>query len=171
LIDTLLQDPGISVAMDAPPIVSPESPPTPAIMGKIAAVEHSMWPGVPLVPTMATGFSDDRQTRNARIPSYDVSGVWIDVDENRAHGRDERIGVQAFDESVEFTYRLIKAMGASASAPPRGSAWSSPRHRATLAAAVMSIASGRRQIMSVGCLLRPLGPLGATANVPPDPNY
>jgi acetylornithine deacetylase/succinyl-diaminopimelate desuccinylase-like protein len=110
LIDTL-QDPGISVVMDAPPIVSPESPPTAAILGKIAAPTHSMWPGVPLVPTMATGFSDDRQTRNAGIPSYDVSGVWIDVNENRAHGRDERVGVQAFDQSVEFTYRLIKAMG------------------------------------------------------------
>jgi len=48
-----------------------------------------MWPGVPLVPTMATGFSDDRQTRNAGIPSYDVSGVWIDGDENAAR-RDER---------------------------------------------------------------------------------
>ena len=58
------------------------------------------------------GFSDDRQTRNAGIASYDVSGVWEDVDENRAHGRDERIGVQAFDESVEFTYRLLKAMSA-----------------------------------------------------------
>jgi len=80
-------------------------------MGKIAAVAHSMWPGVPLVPTMSTGFSDDRQTRNAGIPSYDVSGVWIDADENHAHGRDERIAVQSFDESVEFTYRLIKAMG------------------------------------------------------------
>ena len=112
LIDTL-QDPGISVIMDAPPIVSPESPPTPAIMDKVAAVAHSMWPGVPLVPTMATGFSDDRQTRNAGIPSYDVSGIWIDIDENRAHGRDERVGVQAFDESVEFTYRLIKRMGRS----------------------------------------------------------
>ena len=72
---------------------------------------HSMWPGVPLIPTMATGFSDDRQTRNAGIPSYDVSGIWMDGDENRAHGRDERVGVQAFDESVEFTYRLMKAMG------------------------------------------------------------
>lgn len=110
LVDAL-KDPGIRVVMDAPPIVSPESAPTPAIMDTVAAVEHSMWPGVPLVPTMATGFSDDRQTRNAGIPSYDVSGVWIDVDENRAHGRDERVGVQAFDESVEFTYRLIKAMG------------------------------------------------------------
>ena len=110
LIDTL-QDPDIQVTMDAPPIVSPESLPTPAIMGKVAAVAHTMWPGVPLVPTMATGFSDDRQTRNGGIPSYDVSGIWIDIDENRAHGRDERVGVQAFDESVEFTYRLIKAMG------------------------------------------------------------
>jgi hypothetical protein len=59
---------------------------------------------------MATGFSDDRQTRNAGIPSYDVSGVWADVDENRAHGRDERVGAREFDESVEYTYRLMKAM-------------------------------------------------------------
>jgi acetylornithine deacetylase/succinyl-diaminopimelate desuccinylase-like protein len=106
-----LNDPQIRVTLDAAPIVSPESPPTPQIMAKIAALAHSMWPGVPIIPTMATGFSDDRQTRNAGIPSYDVSGVWIDADENRAHGRDERVGVQAFDESVEFTYRLIRAMG------------------------------------------------------------
>jgi acetylornithine deacetylase/succinyl-diaminopimelate desuccinylase-like protein len=65
---------------------------------------------VPIIPIMATGYSDDRQTRNAGMVSYDISGVWQDVDENRAHGRDERIGIQAFDESVEFTYRLIKAM-------------------------------------------------------------
>lgn len=82
-------------------------------MRKITALAHSMWPGVRIVPTMATGFSDDRRTRNAGIPSYDVSGVWIDVDENRAHGRDERVGVEAFDESVEFTYRLLKAMAST----------------------------------------------------------
>jgi acetylornithine deacetylase/succinyl-diaminopimelate desuccinylase-like protein len=109
-LSATLDDPAIKVTLDAPPIVSPESPPTPQIMGKIEALAHSMWPGVPVIPTMATGFSDDRQTRNAGIPSYDVSGVWMDVDENRAHGRDERIGVQAFDESIEFTYRLLKSM-------------------------------------------------------------
>ncbi len=108
-----LSDPQIRVTLDAPPIVSPESPPTREIMNKVAAVVHSMWPKVPIIPTMATGFSDDRQTRNAGMASYDVSGVWEDVDENRAHGRDERIGVQAFDESVEFTYRLLKAMSSA----------------------------------------------------------
>jgi hypothetical protein len=37
--------------------------------------------------------------------------VWLFVIQTRAVGRDERVGVEAFDESVEFTYRLIKAMG------------------------------------------------------------
>ncbi len=109
----VLHDPAIRLSLDAAPIVSPESLPTPQIMGKIAAIAHSMWPGVPLIPTMATGFSDDRQTRNAGIPSYDVSGVWMDIDENRAHGKDERVGAVSYDESVEFTYRLMKAMGRS----------------------------------------------------------
>jgi acetylornithine deacetylase/succinyl-diaminopimelate desuccinylase-like protein len=105
-----LNDPGISVTLDAPPIVSPESEPTPRMVAKVTGVVDSMWPHVPVVPTMATGFSDDRQTRNAGMPSYDLSGVWIDVDENRAHGRDERVGVREFDESVEYTYRLMKVM-------------------------------------------------------------
>jgi acetylornithine deacetylase/succinyl-diaminopimelate desuccinylase-like protein len=110
LLVAALADPNIHISLDAPPIVSPESPPTAQIMNKAALVAHSMWPGVPIIPTMATGFSDDRQTRSAGMASYDISGEWSDVDENRAHGRDERIGVQAFDESVEFTYRLIKTM-------------------------------------------------------------
>jgi acetylornithine deacetylase/succinyl-diaminopimelate desuccinylase-like protein len=113
LLVTTLNDPAIHVTLDAPPIVSPESPPTPQIMKKVATLAHSMWPDVPIIPTMATGFSDDRQTRSAGMPSYDISGVWMDVDENRAHGRDERVGVRAFDESVEFTYRLLKTMGAA----------------------------------------------------------
>jgi acetylornithine deacetylase/succinyl-diaminopimelate desuccinylase-like protein len=108
-----LNDPGISVTLDAPPIVSPESEPTPRIVAKVTAVVDSMWPHVPVVPTMATGFSDDRQTRNAGMLSFDLSGVWIDVDENRAHGRDERVGVREFDESVEYTYRLMKVMSAA----------------------------------------------------------
>jgi acetylornithine deacetylase/succinyl-diaminopimelate desuccinylase-like protein len=107
-----LADPSIKLTLDAPPIVSPESQPTEQITRKAAKVIHSMWPGVPIVPTMATGFSDGRQTRNAGIPTYDLGGVWSDVDENRAHGRDERVGVRDFDESVEYTYRLVKAMGA-----------------------------------------------------------
>jgi len=113
LLAAALADPAVHITLDAPPIVSPESPATPQITKKVALLVHSMWPDVPIIPTMATGFSDDRQTRNAGMPSYDISGVWRDIDENRAHGRDERIGIEAFDESVEFTYRLLKSMSSA----------------------------------------------------------
>jgi acetylornithine deacetylase/succinyl-diaminopimelate desuccinylase-like protein len=103
-----LADPEIRLTLDAPPIISPESVPTPQIMKKATKVIHSMWPDVPVLPSMATGFSDGRQTRNAGIPTYDLSGIWADGDENRAHGRDERVGVREFDESLEYTYRLVK---------------------------------------------------------------
>lgn len=106
-----IDDPQVSVTRDAAPIVSPESVATPALLARVAGVVHSLWPGVPLVPTMATGFSDDRQTRNAGIPSYDLSGIWMDVDENRAHGRDERVSAQGFDEEVEYVYRLVREFG------------------------------------------------------------
>jgi acetylornithine deacetylase/succinyl-diaminopimelate desuccinylase-like protein len=111
-LTSTLGDPKISITLDAPPILSPESPPTREIMDKAGKIVDSMWPGVPLIPTMASGFSDGRQTRTAGIPTYDLSGLWADVDDNRAHGRDERIGVREFDESVEYTYRLMKAFAA-----------------------------------------------------------
>jgi acetylornithine deacetylase/succinyl-diaminopimelate desuccinylase-like protein len=112
-LNEAVADSRMTLTLDAKPIISPESPPTPKILEQVATLVHTMWPGVPIVPTMATGFSDDRQTRNAGIPSYDICGIWIEEGENRAHGRDERVGVRAFDESVEFTYRLVKSMGNS----------------------------------------------------------
>jgi acetylornithine deacetylase/succinyl-diaminopimelate desuccinylase-like protein len=105
-----VNDPKIGISLDSTPIVSPESPPTREILGKVAGVVHSMWPEATVVPSMATWFTDDRETRRAGIPSYDAGGTWIDAPRYRAHGRDECVGVREFDESVEYTYRLVKAM-------------------------------------------------------------
>ena len=55
-----------------------------------------MWPGVPVTAVMSTGASDGKQLRQAGIPVYGVSGMFGDVDDVRAHGRDERIAVNAF---------------------------------------------------------------------------
>jgi acetylornithine deacetylase/succinyl-diaminopimelate desuccinylase-like protein len=41
-----------------------------------------------------------------------VSGVFLDADDIRAHGRDERIGVRQYDAGVEFTSRFMKALAA-----------------------------------------------------------
>jgi acetylornithine deacetylase/succinyl-diaminopimelate desuccinylase-like protein len=106
-----LNDPKIEVSLDVAPIEAPDSPLTPAVTAKFETLVHQFAPGVPVIPTMATGFSDGRQFRNAGMPTYALNGVWTEAGENRAHGRDERIIAASFDQSVEFTYRLVKAFG------------------------------------------------------------
>lgn len=59
---------------------------------------------------MSTGATDGRYLRAAAIPVYGVSGMFLDIDDVRAHGKDERIGVREFYEGVELTYRLMKAV-------------------------------------------------------------
>ena len=64
-----------------------------------------------IIPTLEAGASDNAFTRIAGIPSYGVDAAWEDLQDGRAHGRDERIGVEVFDQQVEWTYRLMKALG------------------------------------------------------------
>lgn len=73
-----------------------------------------MWPGVPVVPTMVSGATDGLYLRNAGIPTYGVSGLFEDIDDTRAHGRDERLGVEAFHEGQDFLYRLVRALATPA---------------------------------------------------------
>ncbi len=107
----VVADPKIKITHPDMVVQAPESPPTKEVLGSVEKVVHSMWPGVPVIPAMAAGASDSIFTRNAGIPSYGVSGGWADVNDVRAHGRDERREVGAFYESVEFTYRLMKELG------------------------------------------------------------
>ena len=80
------------------------------VYGPLRRVTERMWPGLPIVPTMSTGASDSIITMGAGIPSYGISGMGVDFDDDRAHGRDERIRAEAFYQGVEFRYLFMKAL-------------------------------------------------------------
>jgi acetylornithine deacetylase/succinyl-diaminopimelate desuccinylase-like protein len=82
----------------------------PEVMKPLEQIAGKMWPGVPVVPTMATGASDGVYTNAAGIPTYGVSGVGIDMDDIRAHGKDERLRVESFYQGLDFYYRYLKAI-------------------------------------------------------------
>lgn len=88
---------------------SAELPP-PEVMRPLERVVDGMWPGAPVIPEMETGASDSVYTIGAGIPSYGISGVAIDQDDVRAHGKDERVRVSSFFDGVEFYYRYLKAL-------------------------------------------------------------
>jgi acetylornithine deacetylase/succinyl-diaminopimelate desuccinylase-like protein len=82
------------------------------VMRTIGRVSESMWPGVPVVPLMSAGATDGSRLRNAGIPTYGVSGLFLEHGEVRIHGRDERLAVKSFVEGTEFLHRLVKALAA-----------------------------------------------------------
>ena len=83
------------------------SPLTDQIVKPMERVTARMWPGLPIIPNMETGATDGTPLRQAGIPTYGVSGVFLDMDDIRAHGRDERILVKSFYDGVEYVYRMV----------------------------------------------------------------
>ena len=110
---TLMQvvaDDQISITETEPSVAAPASPLDPQLMQAVEQITRAMWPGVPAVPTMSSGASDSRYFRNAGIRAYGVSGIFVDMDDVRAHGKDERVGVKQFYEGQEFLDRLVRAL-------------------------------------------------------------
>jgi acetylornithine deacetylase/succinyl-diaminopimelate desuccinylase-like protein len=86
----------------------PPAPLKPEVMVPLEKTSAQMWPGAPVVPTMSTGASDGVYTNAAGMPTYGVCGLAIDIDDQRAHGRDERLGVESYYTGVDFYYRYLK---------------------------------------------------------------
>jgi acetylornithine deacetylase/succinyl-diaminopimelate desuccinylase-like protein len=91
--------------------VAPASPLDPAVMAAVERVTQSLWPGVPVVPMMSTGATDSHYFRMRGIPAYGVTGLFSDIADNRAHGRDERLLVSSFYEGLDFLGRLVRELG------------------------------------------------------------
>ena len=106
----VLADPQIVLTEIARPTLSPPSPLNPEITGAIERLIPQFWPGAPLIPVMSTGATDGLFLRNAGIPVYGHSGLAGDINENRAHGKDERVLVKSFYEGNEYLYRLVKSL-------------------------------------------------------------
>ena len=108
----VLADPQITVSFVGEARPSRPSPLRPEVMETVETLTKQMFPGVIVIPTMSTGATDGLYLRNGEIPTYGVDGNFGDMDDVRAHGRDERIGVKQFFEGLEFQYRLIKSLAA-----------------------------------------------------------
>ena len=106
----VIGDEGVSVTAIPPLRPSPPAPPLdPKIMEPAAKLAAKYFPGVPVVPSMANGYTDATFLGAAGIPTYGVPGAWGDPDGNGAHGLNERIEVRSLYVGRDYLYDLIKA--------------------------------------------------------------
>ncbi len=107
----VLADAAIDVSFVAQATPSKPSPLRPDVMDVVESLTKKYYPGVVVVPVMSTGATDGLYLRNGEIPTYGIDGTFGDIDDVRAHGRDERMGVKQFFEGLEFQYQLITSLG------------------------------------------------------------
>ena len=100
----------VSLEQIAEALPSPPSPLTAAIMDPVRSVASEMWPGITVEPEMSTGATDGLFVRSAGIPVYGVSAIAEVPDDIRAHGQDERIAVDSFNEALQYWYRLLRLL-------------------------------------------------------------
>jgi acetylornithine deacetylase/succinyl-diaminopimelate desuccinylase-like protein len=121
MLEKVAADPKVSVtivpvkAADGSVIPQVGVPPSPLLPEVVEAEEktvHAFWPELPVVPTMSTGATDGHFLRSAGIPTYGIACMFYELDDNRAHGKDERLSVRDFYDGVEVSYRLIKNLSA-----------------------------------------------------------
>ena len=121
-IERVIADPNVTVsevpihAADGSVVKLVTVPPSPLLPEVTRAMDETvgrMWGNVPVVASMSTGATDGRITRTAGIPTFGISCMFFEMNDNRAHGKDERVGIQDFYDGVEFNYRFIQQLAAA----------------------------------------------------------
>jgi acetylornithine deacetylase/succinyl-diaminopimelate desuccinylase-like protein len=110
-LNQVLADSKITVTPMLPPKPIPFTGMNQKVLSAVTAATAKHWPGLGVIPKMTAGASDAVYLTVAGIPTYGVSGIFNDEDDNRNHGRDERILVKSFYEAVDFMYTLASALG------------------------------------------------------------
>jgi acetylornithine deacetylase/succinyl-diaminopimelate desuccinylase-like protein len=105
-----LGDPNIRVTLTNRVVSGRDTTPSPQVIRKIENTVRGLWGNVMVMQVMSAGASDSLYTTGVGLPSYGVGGSWGDIDDSRAHGKDERSTVAGFYEGLEFTYQLMKEL-------------------------------------------------------------
>jgi acetylornithine deacetylase/succinyl-diaminopimelate desuccinylase-like protein len=93
---------------------TPVSPLRPDIVKAYTDAVHARFPGQPIIPQMSTGATDGYQFRARGMPVYGVDGSWyVSPDDERAHGKDERLPVQALWDNILHWERIVRALAGS----------------------------------------------------------
>src|SRR6266403_3898240 len=89
------------------PVVLPP-PLTADIMKPIEQVTHRIYPGIEVVPVLQAAGTDAVYFSESGIPTYGISGMFVDPDLGNVHGLNERIRVQSLYDGRDFLFSLVK---------------------------------------------------------------
>jgi len=104
----LVGNAALEIRVTAAETPGPASPLRKDVLEAYTAAVHRRFPNAAIIPEMSTVGTESRQFRSVGIPSYGVDGQWIVVPQDqRMHGQDERLPVQALFDDVGVFHDMI----------------------------------------------------------------
>lgn len=91
-----------------PPTESPVSELREDIRAAISEAVQVRYPGIKMIGYMESGGTDGMHFRSAGIPTWGMSGIFMNPDEMFAHGLNERVPVKAFYDALDHWTIIIK---------------------------------------------------------------
>ena len=107
-LEAVVADPAIRIT--AAPSRMPLATPTKTDAFVLRAIERHVaefFPGVPLLLTQGSGYTDSPFLNAAGIPAYGL-GLFLDPDFGHIHGANERVRVQSVHEARAFLMALVR---------------------------------------------------------------
>jgi acetylornithine deacetylase/succinyl-diaminopimelate desuccinylase-like protein len=108
-IERAVADPGVKItAASRERDLAVPPPLDPAVLGPMERLAARHFPGVPLIPMISTGATDNTFLGPLGIPAYGIPGLWVDPETVGTHGLNERVSKQALYRGRDFMFDLIK---------------------------------------------------------------
>jgi acetylornithine deacetylase/succinyl-diaminopimelate desuccinylase-like protein len=105
----VIGDPKVSVTIPEVRSAAAAPPPLdPKVLGPAESLAAKMFPGVPQLRLMQAGATDGAFLTPVGIPTYGISGMFLDSNLNGIHGLNEKASVADLYKSRDYLYELMK---------------------------------------------------------------
>jgi acetylornithine deacetylase/succinyl-diaminopimelate desuccinylase-like protein len=115
----VVANPQVEFVMLAEPTESPVSELREDVVDAVSTAVNDRYPKVKLIAYMESGGTDGMHFRRAGIPTWAVSGIFMDPDEMYAHGLNERVPIKAFYGALDHWSVIIRQLAGPDSAYSR----------------------------------------------------
>lgn len=114
-----VENPELDWSIVGMPVSSDASPFNSEVMTAVKTSLEPLYPGIPVIPQMGSGTTDGAFFRAAGIPSYSLTGIFINPKDSFAHGLNERIPKISIPQSLIFWRSMVEELaGSNAAASP-----------------------------------------------------
>ncbi|MET0373163.1 MAG: M20/M25/M40 family metallo-hydrolase, partial [Rhizorhabdus sp.] len=103
----IIANPKANIITLGAPVASDASPLRPDLMKALRKGVDLSFPGLPIIPQMASGATDSLYFRGIGIPSYGVIGMFIKPEDDFSHGLNERAPIASIDPALRLMRSLL----------------------------------------------------------------